>query len=361
MNRAAILITLSVLYWSTTHAQTYVMRHGKKIYLTSNTHAKDPIDEMWTDKTRFRIPVHKPADFGFIGTEIPGKFNAAKALFSLFPGRGVQVSEDDNGRKYENIAIWHSPHISKKWFDDECGKYQFPTGRPCFTKVYKVVPFKNDSGKQFIYVIFEHNELSSLGPGLYCGIACGACAGIALFAQKQDKWVLTNFSLCVGSYGNHRRLTAGPKVIKLGADNYGLELVSGVNGPGGPSFASTYLYAPMGDAIVEVYGNNCSAVWDFNGRCSSWHTSLIPQKGDATFNDLHAVIDGDFCTPKMAGGVYEDIDTVGHAPDEVFFKTKVADSFGYKITKLYHFDGEKYKWQRTYYKTFAVKPKVSRQ
>ncbi len=355
------LTVLFTLYFCCLHrilGQDCIVHNWRKFYRTSissgNSSGNDPIDYKWTEKS-FHITNHDAADFGVIGTEIPGKFDATKALFKLFPGRQLYLTDDDDAKWFYSVAVWRAPLMPKHWAKDGGVEHWFPGKTGNFTKVHEVLHFKNDSGKQFVYVVFEHNETTALD-ALYCGVACGADAGIALFAQQGEKWVLTHFSLYAGTYGRYKKLTARPKVIKLGKDNYGLELFSPVSGPGGPSFGETFLYAPVGHTIKLVYSDRSSAVWDFNGRCSRWFTSLVPQHGTNQFNDLKVVVSGDYCLPSMAGGIFDD-DSIGTAPDEVFFKTSVADSFGYKITRLYRHDGNEYKWQRTFYRTYAVKPK----
>jgi hypothetical protein len=354
MRNIFVLITFLVGFIEPVSGQHYIMRHGHKVYRTSIGFGNDGIDDTWND-AGFKLPRHSPLDFGVIGTEIPGKFSATEALFKLFPGRHFYLTDEDDAKRYYSAAVWMSPKMPRHWVKSEGIDHWFPGKEGNFTKVYKAVPFKNDSGRQFVYVIFEHNPRTSMG-ALYVGAGCGADMGLALFAQQKEKWVLTHFSIYAGSSGNYTRLTAEPSIKKLGNNNYALELFSPVNGPGGPSSGESYLYAPMGHSINLVYSSQPSAVWDFNGRCSQWSSKLQPMPGNASFNDLNVIISGDYCLPSMAGGIYED-DTIGYTPQEVFFKTSYADSFGYKITKLYHFDGKKYRWQHTFFKTFAVKLK----
>ena len=353
-----VFATLIWVHFCSAQSPTYVLRHGKKVYLTAKTNAPNPMDDLWM-APGYHIPMYDTPEFGVVGTTIKGRFDADQALFKLFPGKHYYFSEDDGGKHEFAVTAWRMPQKRRRFIKDVGLDYWFPGERGTFTLVYKVVSFKDDSGRQFKYVVFEHNDLCTLDAALYAGVAFGANASIALFAKEDDNWVLTSFLLSAGSTGSYHQLTADLKVIKLGQNNYGLELYSPVNGPGGPSFGQTHLFAPVGNTIRLVYGNPLSAGYDFNARCGDWYTFLEPRTGSNMFNDLDVVVRGNYCLPSMAGGIFED-DSVGAAPDEVFFKTAVADSFGYKITRQYRYDGNEYKWQRTYYKTYAVKPKLKK-
>ncbi len=336
-------------------ADTTAQTHKKKAYKFDHSSRRsfndtDVVDSNWMSPNYF-VPCTTADKFGLTGLECKDPFNEEEALFKIFPGNHYDV-HDDERHPYlgEGIAIWRCKDCTIKKVDDDY-PHSFPRKNGNLTEVFKVKYFKDDSGQRNVLVAFQTNDISSLDE-MYMGNCKGADMSLALFKLYDNKWRLTNFTLFAGCLGTYQHLPHDIDPIKLGNNNYGVEVRTECYNPGGPGWGHLILYGLIDGQFRELLNTPSSRYMSM--PCNEWGTAIKRQKDTLTFSDLKTITEGDFCRQVFTDGIY---DTAIDVPDEAYRRTATADSFGFRITKQYHFENNHYKLKKTYTQYSAVKPR----
>ncbi len=343
----SLLLSLADSTAQTRKKKTYQFDHSsRRSFNESNT-----VDSIWTSPNYF-VPRATADKFGVLGLECKKPFNDEEALFKLFPGNHYDI-HDDEKHPYvgEGIAIWRCKDCPVNKADDEY-PHLFPRKEGNLTEVFKVKYFKDDSGRRNVLVAFQTNDISYLNE-MYMGNCKGADMSLALFKLYKNKWRLTNFTLFAGCLGTYQHLPHDIAPIKLGVNNYGVEIRTECYNPGGPGWGNLIIYAPVGGQFKEVLNTPSSRY--MSSPCNNWGTAVERQKDQLPFSDLKTITEGDFCREVFIGE--SRFDTAINVPDEVHYRTGTADSFGFRITKLYHFENNRYKLTQTRTRYNTVKAK----
>ena len=314
----------------------------------SDYNERDIIDSDWGATTYF-VPNIKPEKIGIAGLEIDDPFNEEKALFAVFPGNHYDV-HDDSGKEGEGFAIWRSTAYPQKKEEDD---HYFPMRKGNLTQVFETFPFKDDSGSRHVLVVFETNEPGPLNE-LYMGNCMQADMSLAMFSKKGNKWALTCFTLAAAYMGTYQHLPHDMHLIKLGQNNYGLEVGTECYNPGGPGWGDTHIFGIVDGQFKQILMNGHSTKF-MSMPCGNWGTQVTRRNTGLVFDDLKVVTDGDFCRDGYDSHLYTHY-SYGDVPAEIQHKAAEADSFGFVITRTFHFDKGTYRLVSAKTRTTGVKP-----
>ncbi|MBC7554355.1 MAG: hypothetical protein H7257_10290 [Taibaiella sp.] len=350
---AVALIFLSLVF-ATAIAQTTKKkkpyRYNNSSRYTSSARDSTAVDSNWGYGPFYFIPNIAPEKIGIIGLQCSNPFNEEDALFKVFPGNHYDLHDDERHPNVgEGVSIWRSTKLRSKKTDYD---HSFPRKRGNLTEVFKVRPFKDDSGRRNMLVAFQSNNVGSLRE-MYLGNCKCADMSLALFKLYRDQWVLTNFTLNAGCLGTYQHLPHHIDPIKLGYNNYGCEVRTECYNPGGPGWVMLVLYGLIGNQFKEILNVPSSRYMSM--PCNEWGTKIIKHKDSLTFDDIRTVTEGDFCRQMFIGD--SKYDTMIDVPGEVYYRTGTADSFGFRITKDYHFDNNKYILKRTRTRYYSIIPR----
>ncbi len=290
------------------------------------------IDSNW-ESPDFFVPDIVPGKIGMIGLELLEPFNKEEALYKVFPGYHYPV--------YKNWAwsVWRATTYPASKSEDDGELYYFPGKRKNLTCFNNMRRYIDDSGRQNMLLSFSTVKLMSVEM-MHCGHYSGADISVARFVKNGNKWMLKNFTMTLGCYGNWHH--ASPiDTIKLGAGNYGCIIDHEVNPPGGPGYASYHIYGLVNGQYKEILTMDDARC--YMGMVSGWGTEIKRQNTSHLFDDLKLVTTGNFDGAMYDTCVKRYGDTTIDLPKEVYGQTEKAYSFSFRITKLYHFQEGHYK------------------
>lgn len=265
-------------------------------------------------------------------------FSPIMAMRLLLPGNYYHVSEHGNGDDTIDLVGWSCRGCAKKkyigWILNE--PILFPTELN-ITEARDTLHYTDDSGRRHIIMAMASHIGTMVTDDLFIGRYFPVALSLAWFAERNNKWVLTGFTPCIGMFGAFQSL---PKLnlIKLGKNNYGCYLDNGNGGPGQVYVHDLHIFGIVNGNVAMVLHDE--KVGRVNTPSSTWWYELIPWAGKTnnTWMPITLNLEGTYYknTPDT------EFDWTDHVPEMT--KAQLAkDSLNFKVVRKFQFSNGRYR------------------
>ncbi len=207
-----------------------------------------------------------------------------------------------------------------------------------------VLHYADDDGNACVIMSFSSMQATiAADETMFSGRFSCAVLGLARFVRMGNRWHLKGFVPSFGCYGAFRNLPA-IHIIRLGRNNYGCYLLDCNGGGGGPYWGNLHIFGEVNGrfkellSVPDVQRTNALDGWsELIGKADT----LVTQP----FGDLPLIIKGKYKKWSYTNGSETLIAKC--IPVEIRKIIDTADSFDFRISRVYTYRGGVYRLKKT--------------